>query len=695
MKKPFFDKLVIHAKHPLEDALPDPEKPAVNVGTREHPKKYLSIYGGYDTETTTVRAPEGYRSAVYSHAFTLSNCNECHVYLFRTWDDFNAFIQKIIEYYGLCSEQRIILWVANLSFEFSFLARRYAWEEVFAKEVRQPLLASYHGIDFRECLSISGGSLAMLAKNYCVTQKLKGDLDYKQLRNYDTEITSAERAYIINDVVILAEYSHYLYKSIIRPRRTIPMTSTGILISNVKRRWKVLSKKLGIGDDYKDFICSNYPDHDTYFLWFQYLFRGGYVHACAPFANIDLKPEDGRGVRMKDITSSYPYVMLANYVPRGSFRRVAYDRKYLKSHCCILYVTFHNIRITTYHTIESRNKIINAVNAEWDNGRLIKADEISVILTELDLDIYVRFMCWDSATVTDCFISERSTLPVFLLDNLLEAYIEKSRLKSEGLSETTQYHIQKASVNTHYGACVKRVRLDTITFEGGEWIKKIHDKDFEKEKTKTLLLPQWGIWITAHARHNLLTTVHALDLAGVQVVYCDTDSIKYIQRTETDRIRADRIFRKYNLKVEKILKKRRYRSKYLAGMGAFDDETKGKSIRFKTLGAKRYIYYDHVKNDIKATVAGMPKTSIKALGDSLDHIFEMFSDAGFCLTIEDSGKLRPDYTDTAYDIYVSGQWMHEESGCALVEVPFTVTLKDEYIAYIHQAQDAIRNGGAL
>ena len=161
--------------------------------------------------------------------------------------------------------------------------------------------------------------------------------------------------------------------------------------------------------------------------------------------------------------------------------------------------------------------------------------------------------------------------------------------------------------------------------------------------------------------------------------------------------------RHFNQRAARKLRNRGYTDELIRGLGEFSDETKGHTVRFKTLGAKRYIYFDKYKGEIKATVAGMPKSSIRYIRDrkdtelskglTIDEIFDMFSDAGFSLACEQSAKLRPDYTDEPYSLYINGQWMEEESGCALVEVPFSLKLKSEYYQYIHQIRQIARIGG--
>ena len=614
-----------------------------------------------------------------------------------------AFLERIRAYYGLSEEKRLIIWVANLSFEFSFLQHRLEWSEIFAKDMYQPLLAGSSGLDFREALSISGGNLDNLAKTYCYTKKLVGDLDYKKPRNYDTQLTKEELNYINNDVIILAEFSRWIFQKYIRPRHYIPMTKTGILLQNVKKRFEIRSKELDPFHNsehaYKHYIQDLFPDQDTYFEWFKYLFRGGYVHANCVYSDIDMNAYD---TDMEDITSSYPASMLLGYVPVSKFSRVSWDPKYLKSKCCIIYAAFYNIRSTTQHSIESKNKIIEVGSgATWDNGRLISCKTcIFVALTELDFATYKQYYTWDYMEIHDFYISDRGTLPRFLLDNMLEAYKTKQALKASGKQDTIDYVLAKSDVNVHYGALVKRIRLDTIVYENGSWDRKKQDKDFTKESSKTLLLPQWGIWITATSRRWLLDTVYKMEQAmkkepyTAHVYYCDTDSIKF-KRSE----KASKIIKNFNRLQAKRLKNRGFRSDLLRGIGCFSselhkDENGNKIyVRFKTLGAKRYLYSDG--KEVKATVAGMPKTAINRIGMSIDEIFEAFNKEGFCLSCEESGKITPIHTDEPYSLYVNGQWMEEESGVALKETTFTLSLKDEYKGLIEQMTDAIRNGGAM
>ena len=669
----------------------------VHCGRGDNAYDILEIFAGFDIETTNVQFIDGWYAFAYHMQVCISNQREKCVYLFRRWEVWEWFIYHIISYYNLGSDRKLIMWVANLSFEFQFIRRRLQWDQgdydFFAKEERQPLKATYHGLEFREALSISGGNLEHLAKTYCTTQKMVGDLDYRKERNSKTPLTDEERRYCINDVVILAEFSQAIFDKYIRPDKKVPMTKTSILISEyndrLKTQCRLLDKQNGREtgttlSTWKEYLLRCWPDEETYKIWFEYLFRGGYVHANIFYTDITVD------VRMRDITSSYPAEMNLSYYPVTPFKRVEFKPEYLKKYCCILRVQYDHIETTTAHSIESKNKIFAEIGAKWDNGRLYYADYLEVYQTELDFEIYQHFYKAQGVTVTECYIAKRGKLPFYLLDTLNHYYRHKHHLKVTGQGDTQEYGVTKSAVNTNYGATVKRLKLDKITYTD-DWGHAEIQPNYAEEIRKTILLPQWGIWVTAHARHSLLMMLHKLTMAGVKVVYMDTDSIKYIPSHK-----AEQIFKHYNNNKRRHLHNRKLRHAAFNDLGFFDVELKDKDGRpesapFKTLGAKRYIYYDAHKDKVKATVAGMPKESIKHLGVSVKEIFDNFNAYGFELIPEVSGKLTTVYRDEEYSGLVGsiqhGEEMHEKSGVALYQIPFTLTISDEFYNLIQEKKE--------
>lgn len=670
------------------------------VGHGEHSYQLVEVFGGFDIETTNTYQVEkefpGWHAYAYHMQISLYTQRDQYIYLFREWDLVTWFFDQIAEHFKLEEKRHIILWVANFSFEFQFLRKRLQWDsgewDFFAKEERQPLKATYRGIEFRECLSITRGSLAQLAKDYCKTQKLVGDLDYSVPRNSKTPLTPEEEAYCINDVAILAEFSQYIFNTYIRDGHHIPMTATSIIMREFKEEYKSMCKARdkrlrlypGMSDlEYTDYVRRMFPTQSDYSLYMRYLFRGGYVHANAVFAGADPVP-----AHMRDITSHYPARMNLAYCPRTPFRRRKWDPSLVKSKCCIIHAIFKDIRATTSHSIESKNKLLSYFCVRFDNGRVFSGQQIEVLLTELDFQIYQLFYSWKEMQVLDFYTAERGKFPPFVLKVLNRKYKEKNRLKRAGLGKSQKYTIVKAGVNTCYGALVKRIRLirhlyDTIL---NDWKEDPVEVNFDEEKAKQLLCPYHGIWVTAAARFELLTVLYRLTRAGVIVYYMDTDSMKYEPSHK-----AERIFQHYNNTIKRHRLKRGLRDSEFNDLGEFDIEEKNKDgspkiVLFKSLGAKRYVYA--TDEEIIATVAGMPKMSIKALGDTQEAIFDSFSICGFALTQDESNKLTTRYIDDYSNAMINGELMEELSSVALYQIPFKLTVKDEYRAFIKERSNA-------
>lgn len=692
-------------------------------------KKYIRISAGFDIETTRI---ENY---AYMYHWQIS-WNDDDL-LLRTWADFELLIEEINKWLTP-KKAYLLLWVANLGHEFAFLARRFHWSKIFARESHNPLTATTGQVEFRECLSISGqGGLANLAKNYCQTRKLKGDLDYNLIRNSQTIMldgtggTCNENGYCQNDVRILSEWATYIFKEFSDNKKDIPLTGTSIVRGDIK----AAAESTGCIEQIRQAVYELYPSRIDYNYYMEFLFRGGYTHANIWY--VCAKWDNTIGV---DFTSSYPYCMLSNlcYYPMTPFvqcncecnGKEITDSK-LNTKCMIMTVDIDNIERTTYHAIESQHKIVKYRNAKFDNGRLYFAEKIRVCLTELDYDVYKRFYKWDKITVVESHCSERGKLPNYVLKPLKHYYIKKQTLKAAGKDNTIEYKNAKARLNAFYGCCVTRLNFTEYKYnqgepfdlpngkhvDTGEWYEIESTKTYEKMISKQLLSPFWGIWVTAHARHNLLETVYNLDstMQDCNVLYCDTDSVYF---DDTPRNRA--IIAEYNAKV--AADNAKYLPDEFKGIGEFEwidkDKKTGEPIHyeFETLGAKRYLKF--YNNHAEITVAGMRKNSYErkllrtfATENSYpvyndyetesgekrkriigyvdkNELFDLFTD-NFILACDDSDKLASVYANSEYSATVTDyqghtETMHEKSGVALVPIPFRIKMDDVYIRLLEQ-----------
>ena len=639
----------------------------IQMGKGKHAWKLAKAYCGFDIETTNMIDRENNVKEAYMYHWQFS-FNDIVIYG-RKWKEFKYLINKIEKVNGFRDNVKMIVWVANLSFEFQYIRKWLHVTRLFAKEERQPLLVEHNGwLQFREALSISGGNLEHLAKDYCTTQKLVGDLDYSIKRNSCTLLTDKEKAYCENDVIILKEFSEYIFDKYIIPSRKIPMTKTGILRDEVKENIKDLKKV-------NDIMMQLFPNEKEYRICMNWLFRGGYVHSNVLHTGIMLYY-----VYSYDITSSYPAVMLHNdNYPVSKFAKKEIESESELRELCGKYAVyfiaeFTNIKNKTLHSIESRNKIIDySKDAVFDNGRLVKASYIKVMMTDIDYKIYNMFYQWDEINITFCKYAKRGKLPNYLLITLSEEYTKKATLKKQGKQETTEYMISKQKVNSFFGMCVTRFHFDNISYENDEWATT-NDFDYLKEVSKQFLSPFWGIWVTANARYNLLTNLHEI---GEDVVYCDTDSLKFLNHEK-----HMNVFEKWNAKMVEINRKmceeRHLDFEIFQDLGCFDLD--GKYEQMKTLGSKRYLVKENGK--YKATIAGLPKKVIPSLAEKGINPFDLFENE-MEIDIADSHKLTTCYNDNETSCMIDGELMSEKSSVALYEIPFKLSITNEYKNYIN------------
>ena len=640
--------------------------------------QYLPIYAGFDIETTNVIDGDDKSGYMYHWQVGIANEKWGIIFLGREWSGYFDILSHIRATYNLGLDRRLILWDANLGFEFSFINKRHSWivERFFAKEEKHPLNApTVDGFDYRECLSISGGSLEQLAKDYTTTQKLVGDLDYDVLRSSETPLTEEEENYCINDVAILIEWSSFIFDKYIKPDKKIPLTKTGLLRSEMKQELKNTCTYQQ-RQDYKNLVYNAHPDLEHYKFLFRWVFRGGYNHGNIKNCGYKIEGADGY-----DITSSYPAQMNIGYYPTTPFEPI-YDynlEELINTKCAIMICEFHELKRKYSISYESKHKCIEIADSEKtkiliDNGRVAEAGVCVVALTEIDYKIYKKLYKWDESNfkIKAIWIAERGRLPQFVLNTLNRHYKAKAQMKKAGLKDTPEYAIEKSGVNAGYGLLVTRIQMDKITINAnGEWVTIEDSVDFEKERKKAFLLPQWGVWCTAHARMALFMPMFAIlednELGDWFIIYNDTDSIKTRKHPK-----IQTIIDKYNVWVSRKIKLSGLTEPEFDDLGQYEHEAVYEFI--KVLGSKRYLTQEGGK--IKATIAGMPK---KALLNIKGDAFEAFSEYGMKLEAQYSEKRTIHYEpNPTIWIAPDGVVMKELSSACIYDIPFSMKLDGFY-----------------
>ena len=132
-----------------------------------------------------------------------------YVIMGRTWHEFVIFIDALVRGFKTDLEHRLVIYVHNLAFDFSFFRKWLEWKNVFSLDNRKPVYAvTVDGIEFRCSYLLSGYKLSKVAEHLQRTniKKLVGDLDYALLRHSKTELSEQEKQYCVNDVQIVVAY---------------------------------------------------------------------------------------------------------------------------------------------------------------------------------------------------------------------------------------------------------------------------------------------------------------------------------------------------------------------------------------------------------------------------------------------------------------------------------------------------------
>lgn len=280
-------------------------------------------------------------STMYIWMFGINNV----VYYGRTFSDLYNFLNRI-EFYT--TNNKKIVYVHNLSFEFQFLRNIFHFKNVMARKSHKVMKCEIEefNIEFRCTLFMTNSKLEKLPELYKLPyKKLVGNLDYSKIRHSDTKLSTKELEYCENDCLVLYEYIKKELE-IYETTKNTPLTSTG----HVRRELKELVMK---NWDYRNKTrkAVNVDGH-IYNLLVE-AFAGGYTHA-----NWIYTDEIVKNITSYDFTSSYPYVMVTHKFPMTKFRKcnIKNADQLVECFAYLIVVKFSKIQCKYYNNFISQSK---------------------------------------------------------------------------------------------------------------------------------------------------------------------------------------------------------------------------------------------------------------------------------------------------------------------------------------------------
>lgn len=636
---------------------------------------YLEDFSTADTEVYTFEHPddEG-RPSGTGLLYIWQMCVFGICVYGRTMDEFKEFVDWLSKKLMLSNKRRMVAYVHNLEYDAQFMRAVLPKATIFATDARAILTMVYRGVEFRCSYKLTNMNL------YEFTHKMgaehakvdSDDYDYDKLRTPDMSLEEMfdeeQLKYVFYDVLGLYEALHIKMRNDHDNIATVPLTSTGYVRRDCMAAMRKNPKNRDIFDGSRLSVQQYRKLRDC--------FRGGNCHANRKYAGLLLD-----NVVSYDMASAYPAVIMYSKFPVKKFKPVKVssikDLETLiqKDYALIIDATFEGISTTApipYIPISKCNVLSDFTN---DNGRVLRASRARLIMTEADFRLIISQYKIKTMTIHSVEYSQKDYLPIELRRVLSKYFKDKTMLK--GIKEEEYaYGKSKNLLNAIFGMCVQDpIHFKVKVNENGEWetSKARTDADIEPEldsfyKSLNSFLPyQWGVWITSECRVRLQ---EAIDIVGDKMVYCDTDSVKFIYDQKLcdkiDKIN-DRIIKLAEASDVSCIEYTKAGKKQILGL--WDNE--GIYEKFKTYGAKKYAVVKNGKFEV--TVSGLNKDKgAEEIGDIKYFITG--------LTIENSGRTRSVYDDNieAHYIEVNGKQYKIYSNVAILKTTYTLGVSKEY-----------------
>jgi hypothetical protein len=469
------------------------------------------------------------------------------------------------------------------------------------------------------------------------------DYEYKKVRLPWDTLTSYDYEYNERDNIIVAKSLYKYMQDNNLKFEEIPLTFT----SFVKRKRKdFIVENYGKKSIMKFYFDRNEQLQD--FIFFELILKTYQGGLTASNINETGKLID-KGIYSIDKKSSYPYQMCSKYFPFYSHKTTEKFTGEMANDFFKLgdfkgffgTFRFKNIRVKNRNYLlpisssQLSKGFVSADRVQF-NGKLLSASEIIIPANDIDIDTINLVYKYDEIECLEIFAtSKQRRLRQEEISFLLSAFHKKETIKDK---EDLEYALSKVYINSMYGVKVTTPIKSSYSIEESEISeidyfsfneeerKKIYNTYLEKQNnfSGTLDIFTDGCYITSYARYELVYTMCELVDIGCNVVYSDTDSIKFYLNS-VDEYTVLNLINKENWMITKGNKKNiRFKTfqerfkisdndyKKICNMGIWELETVDKNNNpspipyFITFGAKKYGYITS-DNKVKTTIAGCNK----------------------------------------------------------------------------------------
>lgn len=587
---------------------------------------------------------------------------------FRTWEELKVFLNEI----NVRFTKKVICFVHNLSYEFDFIIKNISVPSKFLCNSNHKVISGelemFPKIEFHCTYQLTVQALSKLGAQLNLP---KLESDYRTIYPSDN-VTEEEWIYCERDCDIVAlevkeelkEYSLLRY---------IPLTSTG----KVRKDFKEFLKQYPT-----NFNWDIMPPENCYNALVK-TFNGAITMVNPRFTKVLINQR----VKSFDEKSKYPGAVLAYEYPYTIEKVETFEQEeYLKYKFWIGLVQIENISSKYEWGVLTQSKMedYDIYSSEFFNGKLLNSKSITRYITNIDLEIINKVYNYGKITFLEFYKCENySRLPQAFIELIKKYAVDKynlgrqvKQLEHQGLDNTDayielerDYMKSKAKLNSIYGMMVQKLVSPVYTIDERYFWHETYPeyKRTDKHLNRNFL---YGIYITAYSRLDLVNNI--IENCPDTFVYCDTDSIKFID--------TGREFKDLNPYIPKELND----LPHLKNFNRFEEEPDYE--QFLTYGAKKYAF---IRNGVFGyTVAGLPKHNSEI--DSFDK-FKLNTTFKNCKHAK-----RYIYENSYIDIDTYGEIIDEgqinssnitKGGIAIFETDYNLSMTKEDLFYIERNSD--------
>ena len=672
---------------------------------------------------------------------------------------FHRTIEEVVEYFKTL-EDNVIVWSHNLDYELTFLLRELGdskgeikiskngiVEGIYNEEVQDIILRDKHSplsikldvlphITFRDTYAIFNKSVARLGDELGIP---KLEYNYKKVRLPWDKLEKLDYDYNERDNIIVAKSLYKYMQENKIPFEEIPLTFT----SFVKRK-----RKEFIIENYgKKAINKFYFDRNEQlqdFNFFELMLKTYQGGLTASNINETGKIID-KGVYSIDIKSSYPFQMCSRYFP-------FYSEKTTETFTGELANTFYKIGsykgfFGTFRfkniRVKNRNYLLPISSSQLNkgycsndrvhfNGKLLSASEIIIPCNDIDIDTINLVYNYDEIECLEIYATTKQRrLRQEEISFLLSAFHKKETITDK---EDIEYALSKVFINAMYGVKVTTPIKSSYSIEDGEISevdyfkfnvnerKNIYNNfiDTQNKFSGTIDIFTDGCYITSYARYMLVSMMTKLVNEGCNVVYSDTDSIKFYLNGVDEEYLINIINKENWLTIKRNKKNIRFKTfkeqfninnndfNKICNLGIWELETVDENGKpsplpyFITFGAKKYGYITP-EQKVKTTIAGCnkkyPSIAIHNLAKKenipLVEAFKIVLATGTQFDTSASGrttaKIENRTREEMEHFTYKGRRINQYGGIIIEDTTYTlnITLNDSKILNIERATDII------